>query len=338
MARAPGRPARAAILVVLAVFAVVLVGRGCDGTERTPAGPSPSTTVSTPDTDAVARSPLTGRAGRTGGPVLAVKIDNVGPARPHTGLSQADLVYVEQVESGLTRLLAVYSSDLPDRVGPVRSARESDLELLRQFGRPALAFSGAQSGLLPVVAAAPVHDVSPAHAPGAYLRDGSRPAPHNLYAAPERLLAAAPDASAARDIGFRFGAAPPGGTADHDRTVRYPNGSVGLRWSAGEQRWLISFDGEPAATTDGGRLGAPTVVVQYVTVRPSGFHDRWGNTSPYSETVGGGQAVVLRDGKAYDARWSRPEAAAGTRFTTPDGRPVNFAPGQVWIVLAPLPR
>ncbi|MEU4098285.1 DUF3048 domain-containing protein [Streptomyces sp. NPDC026673] len=286
----------------------------------------------------MARSPLTGLPGGTGGPVLAVKIDNVGPARPHTGLGEADLVYVEQVESGLTRLLAVFSSQLPARVGPVRSARESDLELLRQFGRPALAFSGAQTRLLPVVAAAPVHDVSPAHAPGAYLRDGSRQAPHNLYAVPERLLAAAPDASAAHDIGFRFGAAPPGGTAESDRTVRYPNGSVGLHWSADRNRWLVSFDGSPAVTTDGGRLGAPTVVVQYVTVRPSGFHDRWGNTSPYSETVGAGRAVVLRDGRAHDARWSRPDAAGGTHFTTPDGQPVNFALGPVWIVLAPAPR
>ncbi|MDX2813591.1 DUF3048 domain-containing protein [Streptomyces sp. NPDC006207] len=337
MARAPRRPARAAVLVVLAVFTVFLVSRGCGGPERTPGGPSPSSTGSVPATTAVARSPFTGLPGRTRGPVLAVKIDNVGPARPHTGLDRADLVYVEQVESGLTRLLAVFSSQLPERVGPVRSARESDLELLRQFGRPALAFSGAQSRLLPVVAAAPVHDVSPAHAPGAYVRDGSRPAPHNLYATPERLLAAAPDASAARDIGFRFGAAPPGGTPERDRTVHYPNGSVGLHWSADGDRWLISFDGDPATTTDGGRLGAPTVVVQYVTVRSSGFQDRWGNTSPYSETVGTGRAVVLRDGKAYDARWSRPDAAGGTHFTTPDGQPVSFARGQVWIVLAPLP-
>ncbi|MDX3357450.1 DUF3048 domain-containing protein [Streptomyces sp. ME01-24h] len=324
-------------MVLLAVFAVFLVSRGCGGSERTPGGPSPSSTGSVPGATAAGRSPFTGLARQTDGPVLAVKIDNVGPARPHTGLDRADLVYVEQVESGLTRLLAVFSSRMPERVGPVRSARESDLELLRQFGRPALAFSGAQSGLLPVVAAAPVDDVSPARVPGAYLRDVSRPAPHNLYATPERLLAAAPDASTARDIGFRFGAAPPGGIPERDRTVRYPNGSVGLHWSAEGNRWLVSFDGEPATTTDGDRLGAPTVVVQYVTVRPSGFHDRWGNTSPYSETVGAGQAVVLRDGTSYDARWSRPDPASGTRFTTPGGQPVNFAPGQVWVVLAPLP-
>ncbi|MEU6346660.1 DUF3048 domain-containing protein [Streptomyces sp. NPDC046977] len=286
------------------------------------------------------RSPFTGLPQDRARPVLAVKIDNVGPARPQTGIDRADLVYVEEVEAGLTRILAVFSgppADLPDRVGPVRSARESDLELLRQFGRPALAFSGAQSRLLPVIAAAPVHDVSPAHASGAYARDGSRPAPHNLYASPARLLAAAPDASTAHDIGFRFGHAPSGGAAATTRTVRFPAGSAGLRWSAERQRWLVSFDGRPASATGSGQLGAPTVVIQYVTVRTSRYHDRWGSISPYSETVGSGDAEVLRDGKAFRAHWSRPDADGGTRFTTGQGAPMTFARGPVWIVLAPRP-
>lgn len=87
--------------------------------------------------------------------VLAVKIDNVAAARPPTGLEKADIVYVEQVEAGLSRILAAYSSDLPSVVGPVRSARETDLELLRQFDEPTLAYSGAQSALRPSIEAAP---------------------------------------------------------------------------------------------------------------------------------------------------------------------------------------
>lgn len=77
-----------------------------------------------------------------GGSVLAVKIDNVRAARPQTGLDAADVVYAEQVEGGLSRLMAVYASKFPKVIGPVRSARESDLELLRQFDEPTLAFSG----------------------------------------------------------------------------------------------------------------------------------------------------------------------------------------------------
>ena len=84
-------------------------------------------------------SPFTGEPVQALGPVLAVKIDNLAPARPQTGLTGADIVYVLPVEGGLSRFLAVFSSHSPPVIGPVRSAREDDLELLRQFGRPARA-------------------------------------------------------------------------------------------------------------------------------------------------------------------------------------------------------
>ena len=77
-----------------------------------------------------------------------------------------------------------------------------------------------------------------------------------------------------------------------------------------------------------------TVVVQYTGIRSSRFKDRWGNVSPYTPTVGSGRAVVLRDGRAYDVRWSRPNAASGTTFTTADGRPMTFGRGQIWTVFA----
>ncbi|MFF1792592.1 DUF3048 domain-containing protein, partial [Kitasatospora sp. NPDC058243] len=105
-----------------------------------------------------------------------MKIDNVVQARPHEGVSAADIVYAEQVEGGLSRLLAVYSSRLPPRVGPVRSARESDLELLRQFGRPVLAYSGAQAAVSDMVRKSPVLSLPYADAEFAYARDGSRDA------------------------------------------------------------------------------------------------------------------------------------------------------------------
>ncbi|URM92824.1 DUF3048 domain-containing protein [Streptomyces sp. MRC013] len=279
-------------------------------------------------------SPFTGLPGRTG-PVLAVKIDNAPAARPHTGLGAADIVYVEQVEAGLTRFLAVYASRRPPRVGPVRSARESDVELLRQFGRPALAYSGVRSDLKGFLRDAPLHALPPERAPDAYVRDPGRPAPHNLYLRPERALAAAPDAGPARDVGFRFGAAPPGGRRAAEHTVRFPAARHAFTWSAPDARWLVTLDGAAARTTDGGRVGAATVVVQYVTVRPSAFEDRGGSVTPYTETVGSGTALVLRDGRAHEARWSRPSAAAGTSFTTPSGTPLAFAPGPVWVVLAP---
>ncbi|MGW1894881.1 DUF3048 domain-containing protein [Streptomyces sp. NPDC002004] len=269
------------------------------------------------------------------GPVLAVKIDNVGPARPQTGVDQADVVYAEQVEGGLSRLMAVYATRLPRVVGPVRSARESDLELLRQFDEPTLAFSGAQSKLLPLISAAPLHEASPDRAPGdAYFRGSAKPAPHNLYLRPSRVVKAAPGAGALARTGFTFGAAPSGGTLEKSRTVRFPSARFTFTWSAGQGRWLVSMDGSADRTTDGRRLAASTVVVQYVTVRQSRFHDVLGTATPYTETVGSGKAVVLRDGRAFDVRWKRSAPQDGTEFTTDDGRRMPFAQGQVWVVLA----
>ncbi|HEV2258684.1 MAG TPA: DUF3048 domain-containing protein [Streptosporangiaceae bacterium] len=104
-------------------------------------------------------SPFTGERVSALGPVLAVKIDNLAPARPQTGLTKADIVYVLPVEGGLSRILAVFSSHFPPVIGPVRSAREDDLELLAQFGRPAFAYSGAQPKLLHVVEKARIVDL-----------------------------------------------------------------------------------------------------------------------------------------------------------------------------------
>ncbi|MEU7577170.1 DUF3048 domain-containing protein [Streptomyces sp. NPDC041068] len=269
-----------------------------------------------------------------GGTVLAVKIDNVRPARPHTGLDAADLVYVEQVEAGLSRLMAVYASRLPPAIGPVRSARETDIELLRQFDRPVLAFSGAQSKLLPLIDDAPVRAVPPGKAPrDAYYRGGGKPAPHNLFLRPDALKVS-PRAGALESAGIRFGPKPAGGTPETRRTVRFPAARFTFDWVEYEGRWRITMDGERARTSGGKELSASTVVVQYAKVRPSRFHDRSGNVSPFTETVGEGKARVLREGRAYDARWKRTTAEDGTEFTTADGKPLPFAKGQVWVVYA----
>ncbi|WP_345622901.1 DUF3048 domain-containing protein [Streptomyces ziwulingensis] len=275
----------------------------------------------------------TGEAGNRAVSPLAVKIDNVPAARPQTGLDAADVVYVEPVEGGLSRLMAVYATRLPESVGPVRSARESDLDLLAQFHRPTLAFSGAQRKLLPLIGKAPVRAEQPGGAAGAYVRDSARPAPHNLYARPGKLLPTAPG-KAALTTGFRFGAAPADGRAQSSHTVRYPAARFTFTWSPSRDKWLVTMDGDPAVTSDGKRLTPSTVVVQYVKVRESSFHDSRGNHTPYVETVGTGRAEVLRDGRTHAAAWRREAATRGTAFTAADGSPLRFADGQVWVVFA----
>ena len=126
---------------------------GCSKEPEPAAGPSASPTTSRPQVSAdgtgtvappVRASLLTGLP-VADGPVLAVKIDNTAPARPRVGLGSADVVYVEPVEGGLTRLNAVFSTRVPAEVGPVRSGRVSDAGILAGYGRVAFAYSGSST-------------------------------------------------------------------------------------------------------------------------------------------------------------------------------------------------
>jgi hypothetical protein len=280
------------------------------------------------------RSPFTGERVKKLRTVLAVKIDNIVLARPQTGLTQADLVYVLPVEGGLSRFMAVFSSHIPRVIGPVRSAREDDLQLLRQFNRPAFAYSGAQPQLLKVVERAWTADLYAGRV-GGYFRSNNRIAPYNLYAHTRQLLAEAKGASKAHDIGFRFGRPPAGGRAKASASVSYAAASFRFTWSRSKGRWLVWMDGQRAASTEGPQLSAATVVIQRTTVGTSRFIEWPGIRPPFARSIGSGPALVLRGGKAYHARWSRPHARDGTTFTTDSGQPMTFARGPVWIVLAP---
>ncbi|WP_314175864.1 DUF3048 domain-containing protein [Streptomyces winkii] len=273
-----------------------------------------------------ATSPFTGLPAEPA-PVLAVKIDNHKDARPHTALEDADITVVEKVEGGLSRLLGIYSSKLPDSLGPVRSARAYNVEQLRMFDRPALSYSGARKGVEDLIEKSTLHARSHDKYPAPYIRGGDNEAPHNLYVHPDELLDTAPEASKSADIGFRFADdAPEGGEPTAQRSVDYGSAETTFDWSKKEDRWLTSFDGAPATSTGGARLGGKTVVVQKVEMPP----DDAG--TPYEKTVGSGKATVLRDGKAYETTWERPKAESGTTFTLPNGERMPFDRGNVWIV------
>lgn len=262
-------------------------------------------------------SVLTGKPGKTGR-VLAVKIDNVSAARPATGLNQASIVYGVQVEGGLSRLVAVFDDNhpVPPRVGPVRSARETDIELLTQYGHPNLAYSGAQSKFKKALDKNP--DINTVR--GGYFRDSSRWAPHNLYL---RTGGAFNGAAEADDIGFRFGPRPAGGSPTKTIRVQYPSMRYSFTWENG--KYAVWFDGVKTPwRTD-------NVVIQDVVINESKYKSRTGMV-PNNHTVGAGVAVYLRDGTAYAGTWSRPDIKDGTVFKH-NGQHMNFKPGNTWVIL-----
>jgi hypothetical protein len=323
--------AAAAVAAVAGVVTLVLVSNPAPVRHRPVpvAAPSP-TPAPRPRHHGPLRSPFTGERVGQLRRVLAVKIDNIVFARPQTGLTHADIIYVLPVEGGLSRFMAIFSSHFPAVIGPVRSARQDDLPLLGQFGRPAFAFSGAQPALLPRVEGAHIVNLYAGVTRG-YFRGATRPAPYNLYARTRVLLRQARRASKARDIGFRFGPQPRGGRRLRSFSASYPAASYRFRWSARRHRWLVWMDGARAMTTDNGQLRPVTVVIQYTTIRTSVYLEQ-GRRPPYAESTGSGTALVLRGGRAYRVHWSRPNRARGTTFTLPSGQRMPFARGQVLVM------
>ena len=280
---------------------------------------------------------LSGREG-SDGEILVVKIDDTVAARPQIGIDRADVVYIEQVEGGLTRLAALFSSEIPTLIGPIRSARISDIEILAQYGRVVFAYSGAQSKMLPVISAANLNDYgAQRQSPTIYTRDESRTAPTDMVLRADLLIekvrSDGREVAKSRSAGWIFGNLPKGGIAITSAKLSWPATSYDLKWSSKEERWLISNNGVANMSASGVQHGPTTFVIQTVEILPSEYGDKFGGVTPYSKTVGSGTGFILRDGKYFPATWSRPDEFSGTTWRALDGSELAFARGQVWIAL-----
>ena len=330
------RPLRT-IAVPLLGFALVLTA--CSSHDSPPkkhhtaASPSPTATTSTPPPPPQP-SHLAGRLGAPNGPVYAVKIDNTHNAHPQVGVSKADVVYIEQVEGGATRLAAIYSSRYPTHVGPVRSGRITDIDLLRQYGDPVgLIYSGSQNKLADNLRRADLKLVSFDQDHTGYVRSPSRPQPYDVIGTFSVLRKRAGHVATPPVMGYTFSDTPPaGGRPVKNVTVTFPFSRVGAVWAAKKKVYQLWMDGAPDMAAEGGQLGATTFVVQLVTVKPSVYHDINGVNTPQTLTVGSGKALIFRNGQEYVGAWSRPRASAVTTYTI-GGQPAQFAPGQIWVAL-----
>ena len=287
--------------------------------------------------EAAERNVLSGREG-SNGLVLAVKIDDTNAAHPQIGLEDADVVYIEQVEGGVTRLAAIFSSVIPERIGPIRSARISDIDILAQYGRVAFAYSGAQKKLLPVIDAANLQNLgAQAQPPSIYTTDPNRVPPFAMVLRADLLMAKVVEKNyqitTANNVGWSFGDAPQGGKPTESVIMHWPAARYSAAWSESQSRWLLSHNSESDVSESGIVLGPTTLVIQMVSITDSEYRDKVGGITPFSQTVGNGRGFILRDGKTFNALWSRASEGAGTTWTSSDGKEINFAPGQIWVAL-----
>ncbi|SDY31219.1 Protein of unknown function [Modestobacter sp. DSM 44400] len=267
-----------------------------------------------------------------------MKIENSVDARPQTGLAAADMVWEEVVEGGITRYVAVYHSNLPPEIGPIRSIRPMDPAIAAPL-QGLFAFSGGQRAFVDGVAAAGLQVISNDAGNAGFYRTSSRRAPHNVYADPQGFLAQADPAHLA--AAPQLDIAPAG----EQLTAGTPAGSVQLTlspfshpqwsWSQPDGRWLRAEGATPAVGADGGRLGATNVVVLRVDMVDTGTKDPAGNPVPETVLVGTGEALVATGGHTLPATWSKAAVADRLILTGPDGMPVRLAAGTTWVELVP---
>lgn len=260
-------------------------------------------------------------------PVLAAKIDNAPRARPQTGLRQADVVMVELVE-GATRFVALFHSTDPGQFGPVRSGRFVDAKLLPSF-EPVMALSGAARPVLAELRAADLalHGEGSA---GAWARDSSRPAPHNLYARAAPLWQSGQQAGLppAEQPWHYDSDVPDGATVAEQASLVYPRAtSVTWQFHHKSGRWRRRQDGAPHVDAGGNQIDADNVVI----VEVPAVNDV---TRPFNP-IAAGELTVLRDRRQVDGTWHKPGATEHFRWRDRGGDPLPLTPGRTWIELVP---
>jgi hypothetical protein len=330
---------------LLAVAALVVAG--CSGSkpqattttvETTTSTTVATTTTAAPTTTAVPApvAPLTGLPPAAGvdlsRPALVVKIDNHPDARPQAGLDVADIVFDIRAE-GVTRFFTVFHSQTPDPVGPVRSSRTSDFDLLKGFDHPLYASSGGNDYVMRNVPDLPVQAVTN-YTRNEYYRDKSRSAPHNLFVKASDLWALSGGPSPPKPW-FAYRAANeavPASAVDATGTItiNFTGGPVtAFTWDPNPnvKGWARTMDGKLHKVADGTQIAPENVVVLETTYRTSPADAK----SPEVVSVGSGKAVVLTAGKIIVGTWSRPSATSKPVLTDTSGAPIALTPGRTWV-------
>ncbi len=328
------------------------------GTPRPRAKPKVPTGVATPPATkttkpaAVPAPPTTATAPLTGlpmdivrakRPVLVVKIDNAPKARPQIGLNQADVVFEEGVEGGITRFAALFHSEGSKPVGPVRSARTTDIRLISALRHPLFAYSGANATFQRYVHEAPLVDVGfDAHS-DRYHRDSARPSPYNLFSETEKLFDLAPDGAVPPPalFAYRSPGAPPSGpnarAVTHAKAWWQASKYTEALWDWDEtaKGWRRTQNAEAHVDAAGKQVTPANVVLQFVTYHDTGQVDSTGTAVPEADVIGEGDAWVLTGGMLIPCRWSKASDTDITHYTDASGAPVKLTPGKTWVELVP---
>lgn len=271
--------------------------------------------------------------------VVAVKVDNTDAARPQVGIDEADLVYEELVEGGITRWIVVFGCEKPDRVGPVRSTRATDADVLVQYGKPVLGFSGGAKSVVKYVKRSGIQAFDEDSGGDAFSRDPSRVPPQDLFADIPTLEKKGKKKKAeVPEPIFEYSEELPEGSSKKAKEIDMVFSSINQaawEWNKGEERWARFDGGSPNVLENGDQILANNVVVQMVKVSEGDILDASGSPSPEVKLTGKGRAMLFRDGRVFTGTWERTSLEDRTTFTTRDGDAFVLTPGNTWIELFP---
>ena len=316
-------------LTLIAILLLVIAGALLWPKVMAKLSPTSTTTIPSYST-----APLTGLPDISGNavkrPALTVKIENTPDAMPQWGITQADVVYEEIVNGGITRLAAIFNSSVPTKIGPVRSVRPTDTQIVYPLGG-IFAFSGGAPYAINSIATAPVKLLTQTSAGSAMYRDPMRQAPHNLYAVGESLFAFGGTPTPPKSIfTYRGTGKKVTGTIVSTFTVNFPSiYPVTWGWNTTSKSWDRSIFASADITGTGERESPKNVIVMSVN-----YVNGIGTMNSYGDLQGSGTAQIFTAGKEVQGTWSRgPSMSDPVIYKTLTGKVVGLTPGQTWVEL-----
>jgi hypothetical protein len=318
---------------LIAATSLLLVGCGGGGADSSDTQKAASQEVAGSE-EIAATWPLTGLPVAEGEdvekpyPVLVTKIDNTYASSPQLGLGSADMVVEELVEGGLTRLAAFFYTQLPTKVGPVRSMRASDIGIVSP-AEASIVTSGAAGRTIARIKGAGIEFYQEG-APG-LSRDTSRSAPYNVFADLTTVAKEAEIEPTRPDDYLPWG-------EEKDFPSGRPASKVAVTFGGGHTtNWTYDGKGyvnENTYAAKGDHFPADTVVVLKVQVGDAGYLDPAGNPVPETKFTGKGRALVFHGGKMVRGTWTKSDLKASINLSTQAGDLIVPA-GHTWIELMP---
>lgn len=250
-------------------------------------------------------------------------------AHPQYGIDKADVVYEEIVEGGITRLAAIFNSNVPARVGPVRSVRRTDREIVFPIGG-LFAFSGGAAYAVDSISTAPVRLFQQSNSGGAMFRDFSRPPPHNLFVNAQQIMKMGGKVHPPPSL-FTYISkySPARGAPVASFTVNFLSGyATSYQWNGKTKSWVRSIFGRPDVTATGVQESPTNVVVMFVN-----YLGGVGVEGSEAKLTGSGPVDIFSDGRLQKGNWFRSKINKPTAYRSRAGQVIALRPGQTWVEL-----